>query len=118
MRQETLEKIRAQQGKARKHVWHCGEHVIEFLEDYPQYEDIIAKDLDNPGTNLEAFEKKIHDAASKNGNGLGGKAADAVLREFFGLPAKDGETTARDGTTTPAAATAEKPAFDFSGGLF
>ena len=112
MKAELDGKITKQQGKEKTPVWHCGEHLREFLEEHPQYEDLISTDLDNPEMSLKKFETAIKRAANSNGGGLGGKAADAVLRSFFGLPKTDAPDTL-SGTTK----TADLP-FDFSGGLW
>ena len=87
MMKETFRKIGAQQGKKHTRVWHTGEHLKEFLGKYPQYAELVGVDLDNPQMTLTHFEKAIADAARKNGGGLGGEDADAVLRNFYGLPA-------------------------------
>lgn len=84
---EVFRKIEAQQGKKHTRVWHVGEHLKEFLGKYPQYAELIAVDLDNPEMALAKFEAAIEAAARKNGGGLGGEDADAVLRKFYGLPA-------------------------------
>lgn len=101
MKPETLAKIKKQQGREHSPVWHAGEHVKEFLEDHPRYEEIIAADLDNPEMGIAKFEKAIHDAANRNGGGIGGRAADAVLRKFFGLPETDGPVTAATAQEAP-----------------
>ena len=87
--EEVTRKIRNQQGQGRDPVWHTGEHLLEFLGKYPQYAELISTDLDNPEMSLQCFEREIAKAARANGWGLGGKAADAVLRKFYGLPAED-----------------------------
>ncbi len=40
--EEVTRKIRSQQGKAHGHVWHTGEHLLEFLGKYPQYAELIS----------------------------------------------------------------------------
>ena len=107
----TREKIAKQQEGASGMVRNCGDHLLEFLDAHPQYEDLIGEDLENPDMSLAKFEKKISDAARKNGGGLGGKAADDVLRKFYGLPEKDGAAKPAD----PAPADG---GFDFSVDLF
>ena len=85
--EEVVRKIEAQQGKKHTRVWHVGEHLKEFLGKYPQYAELIAVDLDNPEMTLVKFEKVMGNAVRENGGGMGGEAADAVLRKFYGLPA-------------------------------
>ena len=114
MKTELLAKIRKQQGVKNHPVWHCGEHLLEFLEAHPQYEDVVSTDLDNPEMTLEKFERKIHSAAKTNGGGLGGKAADAVLRTFFGLPETDAPAPVQTTAPIPVQAEDAGPVFDFS----
>ena len=83
---EVFRKIEAQQGKKHSRVWNVGEHLKEFLGKYPQYAELVSADLDNPEMTLAKFEGAIAAAARKNGGGLGGEDADAVLRKFYGLP--------------------------------
>lgn len=92
---EVTRKIRDQQGKQRSHVWHTGEHLLEFLGRYPQYAELISDDLDNESMSLTNFEKEIARAAHANGGGLGGRDADDVLRKFYGLPAEEDGTPAQ-----------------------
>lgn len=93
---EVTRKIRSQQGREHSPVWHTGEHLLEFLGKYPQYAELVSTDLDNPEMSLTNFEKEIARAARANGCGLGGGAADAVLRKFYGLPAESEDAPVQD----------------------
>ena len=97
---EVFRKIEAQQGKKHSRVWNVGEHLKEFLGKYPQYAELVSVDLDNPEMTLAKFEAAIAAAARKNGGGLGGEDADAVLRNFYGLPAVGEDVPASGGTST------------------
>ena len=103
---EVFRKIEAQQGKKRTRVWHVGEHLKEFLGKYPQYAELIAVDLDNSEMTLAKFEAAIQAAARKNGGGLGGEDADAVLRKFYGLPAVGEDALGNASTPGKAASVA------------
>lgn len=99
--EEAVRKIRAQQGRPKSRVWHCGEHLLEFLGRFPQYADLISTDLDNKEMGLAAFEKKIAEAARANGGGIGGRDADAVLRKFYGLPAEGEDPISPEAPASP-----------------
>lgn len=86
----VLEKLETLKKNATTREGFCADHISGFLMARPQYAEVIDKDLDRKNC-LKDFEKSVNAAARKNGGGLGGEAADAVLREFFGLPAKDAD---------------------------
>lgn len=90
----VFEKIEAQQKGLEEGdtVWTVGEQLKEICED-PACAAIVAEDLENESMSIANAEKKIKEYADglrkkKKGPGVGvtWKAADRILREFYGLP--------------------------------
>lgn len=69
-----------------------GEQLKDICRQDPVCAPILLEDLQNPGMGLEAADKKLYDfgksiAKGKRSVGISPKAAEKVLREFYGLPA-------------------------------
>lgn len=87
---ELIEAIEAQiKGKENKPEWCVGHQIIDICKETPEYAEIVLKDLDNKEMSVSACEKKIKDAAKKNGGFCGPEQADKIIRDFYGLGAAD-----------------------------
>ena len=90
--EQALEAIAAQQPAKRSAVWMVGEQLKDMVRAEPETAALIAADLAGKGMTLADAEKKIAEAARKNKVGNVGcvtpAEADAILREFYGLPPK------------------------------
>lgn len=103
----ALDKITAQQSQYKKGSapWCVGEQLKDILRAQPEAADLVAQDLDQKGMGIADCEKKI-DAfaeAHRQGNkGCCGPAdSDRIIREFYGLTAR------QEATAAPAAAAPE-----------
>lgn len=106
----VFEKIEAQQkGKENTDVWMVGEQLKDICRQDPRCADIVADDLENPDMSLTAAAKKIKGKADELRKGMKGancvcvppNVAEAVIRDFYGLPTAVAGTVAQ-----PPAATA------------
>lgn len=94
---KALELIERQQPKDENDVWMVGEQLKEMAAESPEIADILEKDLAVPEMSLAKAAARIKAAADKKRSGLKGsncvvitpKEADAILREFYGLPRQD-----------------------------
>ena len=92
----VFEKIEAQQKGLEEGdtVWTVGEQLKEICAD-PACAAIVAEDLENESMSIANAEKKIkayadelHEKKKGPDVGVTWKAADRILREFYGLPAE------------------------------
>ena len=95
-----LNELIAEQQKGRENspAWMIGEQLKESAEREPQCAELIDKDLAVKEMNLDAAAKKLKEYADKNRGKanvfcITPKAAEQILREFYGLP-KAGEAPA------------------------
>lgn len=86
----AIEKISAQQPKARNDVWMVGEQLKDILRDEPEWAEMVARDLENPAQRLEAAAQRIRDRAKQNRAGNVGcvtpAEADEIIRKLYGIP--------------------------------
>lgn len=109
----VFEMIEAQQkGKEDTTVFMVGEQLKDICRADPACAEIVAKDLEVAAMSIDVCEKKIKAQADKLSKekklcsvGISPKAAEGIIREFYGLPVA-GETAA----IAPAPA-AEAPTF-------
>lgn len=71
--------------------WLIGEQLKDICRSDPACEQILLEDLQNPNMGLTAADKKLYDygktlSKGRGGVGISPKAAEKVLREFYGLP--------------------------------
>ena len=91
---EMIEK--AQKGLEDTDAFAVGEQLKELCED-PACAELVAKDLENKGMGLKDCAAKIKayaDAHRKKGANfsyVSPKAAEGIIREFYGLPAADAQ---------------------------
>ena len=89
-----LEKIeKAQQGLEGTDAFAVGEQLKEICED-PACAELVAKDLEQKGMSLQDCAAKVKayaDAHRKKGANfsyVSPKAAEGIIREFYGLPGR------------------------------
>lgn len=90
---DAIKKITEQQAKLQEQSapWVVGEQLKEICED-PACAELVAADLENASMSLTECEKKIKAYADKNrvkGANfayVSPKAAEKIIREFYGLP--------------------------------
>lgn len=68
-----------------------GEQLKDICRRDPACEQILLEDLQNPDMGLAAADKKLYEygktlAKGRGGVGISPRAAEKVLREFYGLP--------------------------------
>lgn len=68
-----------------------GEQLKDICRNDPACGPILLEDLENPDMGLAAADKKLYDhgktlAKGRGGVGISPRAAEKVLREFYGLP--------------------------------
>lgn len=68
-----------------------GEQLKDICRDEPACGAILLEDLQNPDMGLAAADKKLYEygkslCKGRSGVGISPKAAEKVLREFYGLP--------------------------------
>lgn len=96
----VIEKISAMQPKDENDVWMVGEQLKEMAAESPEIAELLEKDLAVPEMSLEKAAARIKAAADKKKSSMKvsttcvvitPKEADAILREFYGLPKRDAE---------------------------
>lgn len=94
---EIIEK--AQQGLEGTDAFAVGEQLKDICQD-PVCADLVAKDLENKGMGLKDCAAKIKayaDAHRKKGANfsyVSPKVAEGIIREFYGLPAREKQSPA------------------------
>ena len=89
----VIEKIEAQQAKAAPYspVWGVGEQLKDICRDEPRSAKLIEEDIDT--VTIVEIEKKIRAFADKHKTGNSAcvppSVADGIIREAFGLPARE-----------------------------
>ncbi len=72
-----------------------GKQLLGIARHEPASAELLVKDLEVSGMGIANAEKKIKEAADKNRQGncgfVGWEEADAILRKFYGLPARPDE---------------------------
>ena len=85
--------IEAQQPKQRTAVWMVGEQLKDMLRAEPHLADIVKQDLTVKAMSLAECEKKIKAYADQHKTGnfacVIPSEAERIIREFYGLPARD-----------------------------
>lgn len=109
---DIIAKIEAQQkGKENTGIWMVGEQLKDICRSDPHCSEILAADLENPDMSLEKAEKKIKAKADEIRKSMHNAScvcvppnvAEAILREFYGLPAAGDKTEATHGTPAQVA---------------
>lgn len=105
MLQRCIELITAQQkavGLIGPVFW-CGEQLKDICKATPGAAALVAADLEQPGMGIADCEKKIGEHFRKNRTSAeeGPKAADKIIREFYGLPAPGGEVVPAEQSGEP-----------------
>ncbi|MDR1328534.1 MAG: hypothetical protein LBK23_02915 [Oscillospiraceae bacterium] len=78
--------------------WMVGEQLKDICAREPAAAELIAQDLENPEMSLEKAERKIkawadkHKKSGAGGVGVPPVIAEGILREFYGLAARDAGT--------------------------
>lgn len=97
----ALDKISAQQPKARTPVWMVGEQLKDILRAEPHLAELVAQDLDQEGMALARCEAKIKKFADEHKAGSFScvipSEAEGIIREFYGLTVRPEEPAARSG---------------------
>lgn len=89
--EQAIEKIAEKQkqyNEEQKHYW-IAEQVKDIASENEFNAEHIEHDLDDDKMSIAAIEKKIKAYAEKHGGCTPPKAADNIIREFFGLPKAD-----------------------------
>lgn len=89
--EQAIEKITEKQreyNENRKQYW-VAEQVKDIASENDFNAEHIYHDLDDDKMSIAAIEKKIETYAKKHGGCTPPKAADSIIREFFGLPKAD-----------------------------
>lgn len=95
--EEALRAIEAQQKevKERSPQWMVGEQLKDICRAEPASAELIAQDLAAKEMSITEAEKKIKAFADKHKTGnfacVMPMEADRILREFYGLPKRDGD---------------------------
>lgn len=87
-----------------------GRQLLDIARHEPASAELLVKDLEVSGMGIADAEKKIKEAANKNRKDncgfVGWEEADAILRKFYGLPARpeegEGEVAPTEETDSPA----------------
>lgn len=93
---EALEAIEAQQKDLEQGSapWYVGEQLKDILRAEPAGADLVVQDLD-AGMTLADCEKKIAAFAKEHRKGneacCGPADSDRIIRQFFGLPAREAQ---------------------------
>ena len=100
----AIEAITAQQPKEETAVWMVGEQLKDMLRQEPHMAEIVLRDLEVPEMSLEHCEKKIKAWADQHKVGnfacVTPIRAEKIIREFYGLPERGTEPTARRETSS------------------
>lgn len=95
---EAIAKITAQQPKGCTAVWMVGEQLKDMVRAEPHLAELVAQDLSVEAMSLADCEKRIKAFADKHKTGgfacVVPAEAERIIREFYGLPARDGERIA------------------------
>lgn len=89
--EQTIEKIAEKQRrytKSEKQYW-VAEQVKDIASENEVNAEHILHDLDDDKMSIGEIEKQIHSYANKHGGCTPPKAADDIIRHFFGLPKAD-----------------------------
>lgn len=92
----AIQKLREQQNKvkARGPQWMVAEQLMDLCRAEPACAEIIAQDLEVEAMSITEAEKKIKAYADAHKTGsfacVTPAEADRILREFYGLPQRDG----------------------------
>lgn len=93
--EKALAAIAAQQKKHKQGTapWCVGEQLKEMLRDRPEAAGIVAADLEQDGMGLADCEQKIAAFAKEHRSGnvgfCGPADAERIIREFYGMPARE-----------------------------
>lgn len=109
---DIIAKIEAQQkGRENTGVWMVGEQLKDICRQDPSCAAIVAADLENQDMSLEKAEQRIKAKADELRKSMHNAScvcvppnvAEAILREFYGLPEAGGKTEATHGTPAQVA---------------
>ena len=88
---KALDAVTAAQPKDESTVWMVGEQLKDILRASPELSQIVLDDFSAQKAPLIDCEKKIADYAKAHRHGNSGcctpKAAEKIIREYFGFPA-------------------------------
>lgn len=90
----AIQEISTQQEKLSEYspAFQLGEQLKDILSESPEVAVIVLEDLKQPGMKLTDCEKKIAAFAQSHRSGNTGccppKEADRIIREFYGIPAR------------------------------
>ena len=96
--QEALDAITKLQPVAEGPVWMVGEQLKDMLRDAPALAAIVIEDLQADKDALKHCESKIREHARKHGGCCIPRDAEKIIREHFGLQAKQEAPKAADDT--------------------
>ena len=97
-------------GREKTAVECVGRQLLDIARHEPASAELLVKDMEVSGKGIAEAEKKIKEAADKNRKGncgfVGWEETDAILRKFYGLPARpeegEGEAAPTEETASPA----------------
>lgn len=98
MIEQTIMMLEEQQSKVKERSpqWMVGEQLKDICRHEPASAELIAQDLENEKMSITEAEKQIKAFADKHKTGsfacVTPMEADRILREFYGLPTRSGET--------------------------
>ena len=98
MMQEAIRKLREQQSKVRERSpqWMVAQQLMDLCRAEPACAEILVQDLEVEAMSITEAEKKIKAFADghKTGNFscVTPEESDRILREFYGLPPRPGQT--------------------------
>ena len=93
----VYEKIKAMQPTEENDVWMVGEQLADICRAEGQkVEELVSNDLDVAGMDLKAVAEKLRTLANEKRKKVKGNCvvitpaeADAVIRKFYGIPARE-----------------------------
>ena len=92
--ENAIQEISAQQAKLNEYspAFQLGEQLKDIISESPDVAGIVLEDLKQPSMKLTDCEKNIAAFAKNHRHGNAGccppKEADRIIREFYGIPAR------------------------------